>query len=94
MSTIKKEPDIAIGNIIGSNTFNMLLVLGAPALIHPEGFGKEVLLRDFSVMIALILLMGWMVFIRGHGRFSRWEGGILLTCFIAYQYWLFHSITG
>ena len=94
MSVLKNEPDIAIGNVIGSNTFNMLLVLGAPALIHPASFGKEVLLRDFSVMIALILLMGWMVFIRGHGKFSRWEGGILLGCFVAYQYWLFHSIAG
>lgn len=94
MSALKNEPDIAIGNIIGSNTFNMLLVLGAPALIHPANFGREVLLRDFSVMIGLTLLMGWMVFIHRHGRFSRWEGGILLACFFAYQYWLFHSIAG
>lgn len=94
MSAIKKEPDIAIGNVIGSNTFNMLLVLSAPAFLHPDSFGREVLLRDFSVMIALTLLMGWMVFIRGHGRFARWEGGILLACFCVYQYWLFHSIAG
>ena len=94
VSVIKKEPDIAIGNIIGSNTFNMLLVLSVPALIHPTGFEKEVLIRDFSVMILLTLLMGWMVFIRGHGKFSRWEGGILLGSFVAYQYWLFHSIAG
>ncbi len=89
MSVLKKEADIAIGNIIGSNMFNMLAVISVPALIHPTGFSSEVLLRDFPIMLGLTLLMGWMVFIHGAGRFDRIEGCVLMLCFIAYQCWLF-----
>jgi len=89
MSVMKNETDIAVGNIIGSNMFNMLMVLGIPCIIHPDAFGPEVLLRDFPIMVVLTLLVGWMIFSRGKNKFDRWEGTILLTCFLAYQYWLF-----
>jgi cation:H+ antiporter len=89
MSVIKKEADIAIGNVIGSNMFNMLAVLSIPVLIHPSGFDALALTRDFPVMIALTILMGWMVFFHGKGKLSRTEGTTLLLCFIGYQYWLF-----
>ena len=89
MSVLKKEADIAIGNVIGSNMFNMLAVIGVPVLIHPSAFGGEVMLRDFPVMIAMTLLMGWIIFIRKPGQFDRIEGAVLLVCFISYQYWLF-----
>ena len=88
MSVAKKEIDIAIGNIIGSNMFNMLMVLGIPCIIYPDNFGKEVLLRDFPIMAGLTLLMGWMVFYSSKNRFSRLEGIVLLLCFAGYQYWL------
>ena len=89
MSVLKKEADIAVGNVVGSNMFNMLAVIGVPVLIQPSTFGGEVLLRDFPVMIAMTLIMGWMVFIRKPGQFDRIEGAILLICFISYLYWLF-----
>ncbi len=92
-SVIKNEADLAIGNVIGSNMFNMLMVLGVPALIHPDSFGLDALLRDFSIMILLSLIMGWMVFIHGKGRFDRIEGGFLFACFLGYQGWLFYSAT-
>ncbi|MFT5131708.1 MAG: cation:H+ antiporter [Gammaproteobacteria bacterium] len=92
-SAMKNEADIAIGNIIGSNMFNMLMVLGVPALIQPAEVGADVMHRDFPIMIFLTLLMGWMVFFHGRGKFDRVEGGFLFLCFIAYQYWLFSSIS-
>lgn len=88
---LKKEADIAIGNIIGSNMFNMLMVLGLPCLIHPIAFGREVLTRDFSVMIGITLLMGWMMFVSSKAQIRRWEGAALLLCFAAYQYGLFQG---
>ena len=91
MSVAKKEMDIAIGNVIGSNMFNMLMVLGIPCIIYPDAFGREVLVRDFSVMGGLTLLMAWMVFCSGKNRYSRGEGAILLLCFAGYQYWLFRG---
>ena len=93
MSVIKNQADLAIGNVIGSNMFNMLMVLGVPVLIHPGTFGLEALLRDFSIMLFLSLIMGWMVFISGKGRFDRLEGGFLFSCFAGYQFWLFYSAT-
>ncbi len=89
MSVIKKEAELAIGNIIGSNMYNMLAVLGIPALIHPSTFDPAVMFRDYPVMLGLTLLMGWMVFINGAGKFYRGEGLVLLACFAAYQYLLF-----
>ena len=85
----KDEADIAIGNVIGSNMFNMLAVIGIPGMIHATDFDRLVLTRDFPVMVSLSLLMGWMVFIHGSGKFDRVEGSVLFLGFIAYQYWLF-----
>ena len=91
VSVARKEMDIAIGNIIGSNMFNMLMVLGIPCIIYPDTFGREVLWRDFSVMSGLALLMAWLVFYSGKNRYSRVEGMLLLLGFAGYQYWLFHG---
>ncbi len=91
MSAHKQESDIAIGNVIGSNMFNMLAVLGVPALIHPAAIGSEVEYRDVPVMLFLTALMGWMAFSRRRERLGRIHGLILLLCFIAYELLLFHS---
>jgi len=93
MSALKKEHDLAIGNIIGSNMFNLLGVLSLPGIISPGIFAPEVLLRDFPVMAALSLLLfaaaySW----KGPGRINRLEGAALLSCFIAYQMWLYFSL--
>jgi cation:H+ antiporter len=85
----KDEADIAIGNVIGSNMFNMLAVIGIPGMIHATDFDRLVLVRDFPVMIGFSLLMGWMVFVHGSGKFDRVEGSVLFLGFIAYQCWLF-----
>ncbi|GJM04327.1 MAG: sodium:calcium antiporter [marine bacterium B5-7] len=88
-SILKKEADIAIGNIIGSNMFNILAVLGVPALINPDYFASEVLSRDYPAMIGLSLLLGAMLFVSSKGKLVRTEGAILLACFMGYQYVLF-----
>jgi len=90
MSTIKGEDDIAVGNIIGSNIYNMLGVLCLPGLLSPTGIDQMVLTRDMPLMLALtiaLLVMGWGH--KGHGRINRFEGAVLLACFIAYQGWLY-----
>jgi cation:H+ antiporter len=91
-SALKGEPDIALGNVIGSNMFNVLGVLSVPALIHPSPLEPAVLARDFPVMIGLsvVLLamaMGW----RGSGRINRIEGLGLLAAFSAYQCLLYFT---
>ncbi len=92
VSALRHEHDIAIGNIIGSNMYNLLAVLGLPALIHPAAFPPEVLMRDYPVMIVLTLgLFAAAYGFRGQGRITRVEGGLLLAAFVGYQYLLFHT---
>lgn len=90
LAAVKKEHDIAIGNVIGSNMFNLLAVLPLPALISPGAFPEEVLVRDLPVMGVLTLALFAMAYgFGGHGRINRLEGGTLLAAFIAYQVMLY-----
>ena len=92
VSAMKKEHDIAIGNIIGSNMFNLLGVLALPGLISPGGFLPEVLARDFPWMIGLTLAFFAMAYgFRGHGKINRIEGGILLSAYCGYMVMLYLS---
>jgi len=94
-SAIKKEHDIAIGNVIGSNIFNLLAVLGLPGVIHPGDIDAHVLSRDFPVMFLMTLALFAMAYgFRGPGRITRFGGVMLLTAYIAYQTLLYFSETG
>ncbi|MDQ7012008.1 MAG: calcium/sodium antiporter, partial [Mariprofundaceae bacterium] len=93
MSALKKEHDIAMGNVIGSNMFNLLGVLAMPGLIAPGLFPPEVLTRDFPVMIGLTLMVAAMGYgLRGPGRINRLEGAVLLCAYIAYQTLLYFAL--
>lgn len=93
MSALKGEHDMAIGNIIGSNMFNLLAVLALPGLIHPSVLEPAVLQRDFPIVIALTVALFLMAYgFKGVGRINRFEGGLLLTSFVAYMAWL--GLTG
>jgi len=88
----KGQQDIAIGAVVGSNLFNILGVLGIAGFIGPGGFAPAVLTRDLPLMIGLSVALYFMA--RGIRRsrlptIDRWEGGILLAAFFAYQVWLY-----
>jgi cation:H+ antiporter len=94
MSALKHEHDIAIGNIIGSNMYNLLAVLSLPGLLDPGPFDRMVLIRDYPVLIGLTLAMFIMAYgFRGPGRINRVEGGLLVLGFVAYQTLLYFSET-
>lgn len=85
-SALKGEHEMAVGNIIGSNMFNLLGVLGIPAIMTGAQLEPSVLNRDYPVMIALsVLLFIFAYGFKGEGRINRIEGGILLICYIAYM---------
>lgn len=90
-SVLKREYDLVLGNVIGSNIFNTLAVLGIPALLHPGPIPAEVLTRDLPVMGVLTLaLLPMISTLRGRPRtIGRLEGVLLLSCFLAYEGWLF-----
>ena len=90
----KGEHDLAVGNIVGSNMFNILAVIGIAGLIDPGEFDTAVLTRDYPFMLALTIalyLMGRGQRNSAPGTINRWEGGTLVTAFVAYQAWLFFS---
>ncbi|MFP3873010.1 MAG: calcium/sodium antiporter [Thiohalophilus sp.] len=93
MGALRKEPDIAIGNVIGSNMFNLLVVLGIPGLLGPLQLEAEVLSRDYPYMIGLSIALFVMAYgLQGDGRINRLEGGLLLLAYIAYLVVLYFNI--
>jgi len=92
----KKEFDLAVGNIIGSNIFNLLAVVSLAGLIRPSHFDRVVLTRDFPVMFALTvtLLLFSIAWKKGKtGTLGRLEGGLLLLGYISYMFWLYKDMT-
>ncbi len=88
----KKEHDIALGNVLGSNLFNTLAVLGIAGALHPLAVSTEVIGRDLTVM----LLMTFSLFVvgygfRGPGRINRYEGFLLFAVWIGYTLWLIET---
>jgi cation:H+ antiporter len=86
----RNEHDIALGNVIGSNFFNTLAVVGIAGTISPMAAAPEVFNRDVGVMTGLTLLLTLFAWGRGRKppRISRIEGGLLLACFIGYSAYL------
>ena len=92
MAARKGEDDIAVGNVVGSNLFNILAVLGIAGAVGPGPVDQAALWRDFPLMIALAVVLYLLArgFSRtGHGHINRWEGGVLLAVFVGYQALLF-----
>lgn len=91
-AAVKREGDMAIGNVLGSNTFNTLAVLGLPGLIAPGPFEPAVLTRDVPIMVVLTVALFAMGYgFGGPGRINRIEGSVLLASFVGYQWLLFAS---
>jgi cation:H+ antiporter len=85
-SALKREDDLVIGNILGSNIFNLLGVLGISAVIAPMAIAPELITRDLLVMFVITLLLAVFVWRRrGTGRINRISGALLLIFFVAYQ---------
>jgi cation:H+ antiporter len=86
-SVLKKEDDIAIGNVLGSNMYNLLAVLALPSLISPGPLEPVVLSRDFPGMIGFtVALFAFGFSFRAHGRINRFEGLVLILGYFGYQF--------
>ncbi|ART79776.1 calcium/sodium antiporter [Oceanisphaera avium] len=90
----KNQHDLAIGNVIGSNLFNTLVVVGLAGVISPLPVASEVISRDFLVMIGLtvsLFVLGYG-FKKRQGRINRIEGALLLLVYISYSGWLAQEV--
>lgn len=91
--SLKKEHDIVIGNVVGSNLFNTLGVLAVPGIIAPSRLAHGIMQRDMPILFILTIALFIMAYgFRGPGRINRIEGGILLAAFIGYQCLLFFTV--
>lgn len=92
LSAWRGDHDIAVGNVIGSNIFNLLGVMAAPALLSPGLVSKSLFYRDIPVMLLLIALL-WLFSCLPprRGMLGRGSGILLLTVFGLYFYWVYHG---
>ena len=98
-SALKKHTDIAIGNIIGSNLFNLLAVMPVPGLLNPLAISDEVIFRDYPVMTGATILLAIAIYsgsrrraaVDGRAYVGRLVGVLLTGLYGVYYYWLFQT---
>ena len=86
---LSDSADIAVGNIVGSNIFNVLLILGLSALVLPLAVHRHLMQRDVPLMIAVSLLVWWMA---SDLRLSTVDGAVLAAILVTYLGWLYYGV--
>lgn len=99
MSSLQGKADMAIGNIVGSNIFNTLMILGITALVAPMAITKSNLKRDIPLNIVVTVLlivlgMNFTLFGKGQDQICRLDGAILLALFVWYLWTSFKNDQG
>jgi cation:H+ antiporter len=91
-SVLKNEDDLAVGNVVGSNIYNLLAVYSMPGVLAPGPVAESVLARDFPVMLAftgILFILGYGISKAGY--ISRWEGFGLVSAYTVYGWFLYQS---
>jgi cation:H+ antiporter len=89
----KGEHDLALGNILGSNLFNTLAVVGIAGMIRPMAVTAEILSRDILVMGVLTVALFFICYgFRGQGRINRFEGALLIVSYFGYTIYLINGV--
>ncbi len=83
-SSLRGQPDIALGNVVGSNIFNVLFILGVSALIIPLRVSQQLIRFEVPLMIGLSVLTGVLAL---DGSIGRWEGLLLFGGLVVYTIW-------
>ena len=86
VAAMRQEVDIAVGNIIGSNVFNLTAILGTTAVVRPIMIPETVLSRELAGVVFMSLLL--LPILRSGWQIKRWEGALLLTAYIGMGWWL------
>lgn len=88
VAAAKHKDQLALGNILGSNVFNILLILGCSSIITPLSFAAMDLMDAAALMLSCLMLLLW-AYTGRRCRIDRWEGALMLLAFAAYYYYLF-----
>ena len=86
VASLKRQGDVAFGNVVGSNIYNVLGILGTTALVKPVAVPAEIASFDIWIMAAATLALVWVA-VTGW-RITRAEGAVLLVAYVAYTGWL------
>jgi len=89
IAALKKETDISVGNIIGSNIMNILSVLGVTSLVSPISVSAEIGGFDIPWMLGISLLLLFLMLPASRSRITRWEGSFMIVIYLVYIYFLF-----
>lgn len=94
VAALRGERDIAVGNVVGSNLFNLLCVLGLTAVVAPGGLEVSVAALRFDIPVMIAVALACLpIFFTGY-TIARWEGGLFLAYYVAYTVWLVLHATG
>jgi cation:H+ antiporter len=94
LATIRGERDIAVGNVVGSNIFNILAVLGLSGIVAPGGLPVSPSIEYFDTPVMIAVALACLpIFFTGM-KIARWEGAIFLLYYVAYTAYLILSATG
>jgi cation:H+ antiporter len=86
IAALKKETDISVGNIIGSNVMNILSVLGFTSLVSPISVSAEIAGFDIPWMLGISLLFLLLMLPASRSRITRWEGSFMIVIYLLYIY--------
>ena len=91
IAALKKETEISVGNIIGSNIMNILSVLGVTSLVNPISVSPAIARFDIPWMLGVTLLMLLLMLPASRSRITRWEGLLMILIYLLYIYFLFKT---
>lgn len=90
-AAIKGKEQLALGNILGSNVFNAMLILGLSSIITPLSFASMTVVDIAALILSSVLLLIW-AYTGRRNRIDRWEGAAMLLCYVAYNVFLFSRL--
>jgi cation:H+ antiporter len=93
VASLRGERDIAVGNLVGSNVFNVLAILGASALVAPAGLAVAPAALSFDVPVMVAVAVACFPVFLG-GRIERWQGGVFVSYYAAYVTYLVLDTSG
>lgn len=91
VAAIKGKEQLALGNILGSNVFNAMMILGLSSVITPLSFASMTVVDIITLVLSAVLLLIW-AYTGRKNRIDRWEGAAMLLCYAAYNVFLFSRL--
>ena len=91
VAALRRHADVALGNVIGSNIYNVLGILGITALVEPLDVPAQIASLDVWILVGTTLLL--ILFLRSGWTLKRWEGAVFVAAYAGYNVFLFSGAT-